>query len=69
MLAGFGAALRETGWTMGGLDAAPQVSIRRATTGDLFVSRVGTAAEIPVAGRGAEAVGNAVLAQLAAAWW
>lgn len=44
--------------------AAPQVSIRRTTTGDLFISRIGTAAEIPVAGRGAEAVGNAVLAQL-----
>lgn len=62
-LAGFGAALRETGWTMGGLDAARQVSIRRTTTGDLFVSRTSTA-EILVAGRGAEAVGNAVLAQL-----
>jgi len=63
-LARFRAALRETGWTMGGLDAAPQVSIRRTTTGDLFISRIGTAAEIPVADRGAEAVGNAVLAQL-----
>ena len=60
----FRAALRETGWTMGGLDAAAQVSIRRTTAGDLFVSRISTAAEIPVAGRGAEAAGNAVLAQL-----
>lgn len=64
ILEGFRAALRETGWTMGGLDAAPQVSIRRTTTGDLFISRINTAAEIPVAERGAEAVGNAVMAQL-----
>jgi hypothetical protein len=64
ILEGFRAALRETGWTMGGLDAAPQVSIRRTTTGDLFIGRTGAAAEIAVAGRGAEAMGNAVMGQL-----
>jgi hypothetical protein len=67
ILAGFRAALGDTGWTMGGLDAAPHVSVRRTATGDLLVSRIGAAAEIPVAGEDAEAVGTAVVAQLAVA--
>lgn len=64
ILAGFRAALRETGWTMAGLDAALHVSVRRTATGDMLVSKVGAAAEISVASEDAEAVGNAVVAQL-----
>jgi hypothetical protein len=64
ILAGFRAALRETGWTMGGLDAARHVSVRRTATGGLLVSRIGASGEIPAAAEDAEAVGNAVVALL-----
>lgn len=60
----FRSALRQAGWTTGGLDAAAKVSIWRTTIGELLVSGVEPGVEIPVMGEGAEAVGSAVMAQL-----
>jgi hypothetical protein len=64
---GFGAALRQAGWTFGALNAAAQVSVRRTTIGEMFVSRTGSReADIPVAGQGAQPVGAAIMAQFGA---
>ena len=65
--AGFRAAVREAGWTMGGLEAATWVFIRRTTIGEVFVSGANSIEDdIPVGGEGAEPVGAAVMAQLGA---
>jgi hypothetical protein len=64
---GFKAAVREAGWTMGALDAAARVFIRRTTIGEMFISGTGSGEEdIPVADQGAHPVGAAVMAQFGA---
>jgi hypothetical protein len=64
---GFRMAVRKAGWTMGALDAAARVSIRRTTIGEMFISRAGSHEEdIPVADQGAHPVGAAVMAQFGA---
>ena len=61
---GFRAALRTAGWTMGALDAAARVFIRRTTIGEMFISRPGSGEEdVPVTDQGAHPVGAAVMAQ------
>lgn len=60
---GFKAALREAGWTLGRLNAAAKVFIRRTTIGEVFVGGVDSDEDIPVTGEGAEQVGAAVMAQ------
>jgi hypothetical protein len=60
---GFRAALRKAGWTMGALNAAATVSVRRTTIGEMFISGAGSSEDIPVADQGSHPVGAAVMAQ------